>query len=58
MSQRAKPATKREMSQFHTDEYVDFLYRITPDNAHQFAKEQVKCARESGSDIRLVDHLG
>jgi hypothetical protein len=45
-SQRAKPATKREMSQFHTDEYVDFLYRITPDNAHQFAKEQVKCARE------------
>jgi histone deacetylase 1/2 len=34
------------MSQFHTDEYVDFLYRITPDNAHQFAKEQVKCARE------------
>jgi histone deacetylase 1/2 len=43
MFQRAKPATKREMSQFHTDEYVDFLYRITPDNAHQFAKEQVKC---------------
>lgn len=41
--QRAKPATKREMSQFHTDEYVDFLHRITPDNEHQFAKEQVKC---------------
>jgi acetoin utilization deacetylase AcuC-like enzyme len=41
--QRAKPATKREMTQFHTDEYVDFLYRITPDNAHQFGKEQVKC---------------
>ncbi|CAD6584257.1 MAG: histone deacetylase [Tremellales sp. Tagirdzhanova-0007] len=38
---RAKPATKREMSQFHTDEYVDFLHRITPDNAHQFAKEQI-----------------
>jgi histone deacetylase 1/2 len=31
------------MSQFHTDEYVDFLYRINPDNEHQFAKEQVKC---------------
>jgi histone deacetylase 1/2 len=42
-AQRAKPATKREMSQFHTDEYVDFLYRITPDNANQFAKEQTKC---------------
>jgi len=41
--QRAKPATKREMSQFHTDEYVDFLHRINPENAQQFAKEQVKC---------------
>jgi histone deacetylase 1/2 len=41
--QRAKPATKREMSQFHTDEYVDFLYRINPDNESQFNKEQGKC---------------
>jgi histone deacetylase 1/2 len=43
MRQRAKPATKREMSQFHTDEYVDFLHRINPENAHQFAREQVRC---------------
>ncbi|KAI5474993.1 hypothetical protein MNV49_002116 [Pseudohyphozyma bogoriensis] len=28
---RAKPATKKEMAQFHTDEYVDFLSRVTPD---------------------------
>jgi hypothetical protein len=42
-SQRAKPATKREMSQFHTDEYVDFLYRINPENASSYMKEQVKC---------------
>lgn len=41
--QRAKPATKREMSQFHTDEYVDFLHRINPDNAPSYAKEQVRC---------------
>jgi acetoin utilization deacetylase AcuC-like enzyme len=47
--QRAKPATKREMSQFHTDEYVDFLHRITPDNAHQFAKEQIKCESASSA---------
>lgn len=31
------------MSQFHTDEYVDFLHRINPENAQQFAREQVKC---------------
>ncbi|GAA5854473.1 hypothetical protein JCM9279_006619 [Rhodotorula babjevae] len=28
---RAKPATRKEMAQFHTDEYVDFLGRVTPD---------------------------
>lgn len=42
-SQRAKPATKREMSQFHTDEYVEFLNRVTPDNVDHFVREQAKC---------------
>jgi histone deacetylase 1/2 len=31
------------MSQFHTDEYVDFLYRINPENANGYAREQQKC---------------
>ncbi|KAK8843374.1 histone deacetylase RPD3 [Kwoniella newhampshirensis] len=52
---RAKPATKREMSQFHTDEYVDFLHRINPDNAAQFAKEQVKY--NVGDDCPIFDGL-
>jgi acetoin utilization deacetylase AcuC-like enzyme len=42
--QRAKPATKREMTQFHSDEYVDFLNRITPVNMNSYIKEQHKCA--------------
>ena len=41
--QRAKPATKREMTQFHSDEYVDFLSRITPSNMNSYIKEQHKC---------------
>lgn len=41
--QRAKPATKREMSQFHSDEYVEFLARITPENMQMFGREQGKC---------------
>ena len=41
--QRAKPATRKEMAQFHTDEYVDFLARITPDLMDNFAREQAKC---------------
>lgn len=52
---RAKPATKREMSQFHTDEYVDFLHRITPENANQYAKEQVKY--NVGDDCPIFDGL-
>lgn len=41
--QRAKPATKREMTQFHTDEYIDFLARITPTNMNSYVREQHKC---------------
>jgi hypothetical protein len=41
-SQRAKPATRHEMTQFHTDEYIDFLQKVTPDNMDNFAKEQGK----------------
>jgi histone deacetylase 1/2 len=28
------------MTQFHTDEYVDFLRKVTPDNMDQYPKEQ------------------
>ena len=44
VEQRAKPATRKEMAQFHTDEYVDFLSRITPDNMEAYGKEQAKCS--------------
>ncbi|KAI8379711.1 uncharacterized protein BYT42DRAFT_569724 [Radiomyces spectabilis] len=39
---RAKPANKWEMTQFHTDEYIDFLSRVTPENMDQYQKEQAK----------------
>ncbi|KAK9463849.1 uncharacterized protein V1516DRAFT_668861 [Lipomyces oligophaga] len=52
---RAKPATKQEMCQFHTDEYVDFLSRVTPDNMDLFAKEQVKF--NVGDDCPVFDGL-
>jgi acetoin utilization deacetylase AcuC-like enzyme len=43
-TQRAKPATKREMMLFHSDQYIDFLSRINPGNMQSFVKEQTKCA--------------
>ena len=53
--QRAKPATKHEMCQFHTDEYVDFLSKVTPDNMDQYAKEQGKY--NVGDDCPVFDGL-
>ncbi|ORX67540.1 hypothetical protein DL89DRAFT_269340 [Linderina pennispora] len=36
---RAAPATCQEMTQFHSDDYVDFLNRVTPENASSFQRE-------------------
>ncbi|EPS99119.1 hypothetical protein FOMPIDRAFT_1124910 [Fomitopsis schrenkii] len=52
---RAKPATKREMTQFHSDEYVEFLSRITPSNMGNYTKEQHKY--NVGDDCPVFDGL-
>ncbi|KAG0364601.1 histone deacetylase [Gamsiella multidivaricata] len=39
---RARPGSKKEMTAFHTDEYIDFLSRVSPDNMDAYAKEQMK----------------
>src|ERR1700709_1936854 len=43
------------MTQFHTDEYVDFLGKITPDNVESYAKEQGKF--NVGDDCPVFDGL-
>lgn len=43
------------MTQFHTDEYVDFLSKVTPDNMDNFAKEQGKY--NVGDDCPVFDGL-
>ena len=55
LSQRAKPATKMEMTQFHTDEYIDFLQKVTPDNMDAYQKEQGKY--NVGDDCPVIDGL-
>ncbi|KAJ9106196.1 histone deacetylase [Naganishia friedmannii] len=52
---RAKPATRREMTQFHTDDYVEFLHRINPENANNYAREQLKY--NVGDDSPIFDGL-
>ncbi|KAI2620433.1 hypothetical protein GGR54DRAFT_98366 [Hypoxylon sp. NC1633] len=52
---RAKPATRLEMTQFHTDDYIDFLQRVTPENMDMFQKEQGKY--NVGDDCPVFDGL-
>ena len=54
-TKRAKPATNFEMSQFHTDEYVEFLKKVTPDNMDQYHKEQGRF--NVGDDCPVFDGL-
>ncbi|KAL8760751.1 MAG: hypothetical protein Q9184_003077 [Pyrenodesmia sp. 2 TL-2023] len=52
---RAKPASNHEMTQFHTDEYVDFLKKVTPDNMDAYLKEQGRF--NVGDDCPVFDGL-
>ncbi|KAI4260393.1 MAG: hypothetical protein L6R42_004072 [Xanthoria sp. 1 TBL-2021] len=52
---RAKPASNHEMTQFHTDEYVDFLKKVTPDNMEYHTKEQGRF--NVGDDCPVFDGL-
>lgn len=53
--QRAKPAVFTEMTQFHTDEYIDFLQKVTPDNMDSYMREQSKY--NVGDDCPVFDGL-
>ena len=43
------------MTQFHTDEYIDFLNKVTPDNMDQYQKEQGRF--NVGDDCPVFDGL-
>ena len=43
------------MTQFHTDDYIDFLRKVTPDNMDQFQREQSKF--NVGEDCPAFDGL-
>jgi histone deacetylase 1/2 len=43
------------MTQFHNDDYIDFLYRVTPENMDHLRAEQTKY--NVGSDSPVFDGL-
>ena len=42
------------MTQFHSDEYVEFLSRITPVNMNSYIKEQHKCTYSHNFDFLII----
>lgn len=42
------------MTRFHTDEYIDFLYRVTPENMEQQQLQQLRCEYWDSSLQRLI----
>ena len=41
--QRPHKAYPVELAQFHSEDYFEFLHRITPDTQHLFAGEMARC---------------
>lgn len=43
-AQRPHHASQEEMTEFHADDYVDYLRRITPDNTQEYVNLMQRCA--------------
>lgn len=55
---RPRLATPNEFRNFHANDYVDFLQRVTPNNSHEFSKQLTKFnVGRSGGDCPLFDGL-
>jgi len=52
---RPHPANEAEMSKFHSDDYVEFLKRITPDNMHEYSRQLQRF--NVGEDCPVFDGL-
>ncbi|KAJ3331724.1 histone deacetylase [Blyttiomyces sp. JEL0837] len=52
---RPTPATFSEMTKFHSDDYIDFLQRVSPDSIDEVAKHQHKY--NVGEDCPVFDGL-
>ena len=54
-TQRPQPATERDMTKFHADDYVQFLKMITPQNMHDNIKQLQRF--NVGEDCPVFDGL-
>eukprot|EP00636_Phaeomonas_parva_P003338 CAMPEP_0118857862 /NCGR_PEP_ID=MMETSP1163-20130328/4782_1 /TAXON_ID=124430 /ORGANISM="Phaeomonas parva, Strain CCMP2877" /LENGTH=478 /DNA_ID=CAMNT_0006791231 /DNA_START=484 /DNA_END=1920 /DNA_ORIENTATION=+ len=54
---RPHPATAQEMTRFHSDDYIDFLSRVTPDNLKTFQSQMQKFNIGAFTDCPVFDGL-
>jgi histone deacetylase 1/2 len=54
---RPHPASAGEMTQFHSEDYVNFLTKITPDNLRQYAASMVRFNAGDSTDCPVFDGL-
>jgi len=55
---RPRAALNSELGNFHATDYVDFLSRVTPDNAHEHARSLARYnVGKTGGDCPLFDGL-
>ena len=52
---KPKPSTDFQIQQFHSEDYVDFLKRITPDNMKQYANQMQKFNMGENTDCPIFD---
>ncbi|KAJ3341185.1 Histone deacetylase 2 [Entophlyctis luteolus] len=52
---RPEPATHWDMTKFHSDDYIDFLRRVTPENISEFKNDQTKF--NVGEDCPVFDGM-
>ena len=48
--QRPKRSTPFDMTSFHTDEYIDFLQRVSPESVDELTGKGTRCRRLLGND--------
>ncbi|KAJ8097013.1 hypothetical protein POJ06DRAFT_37873 [Lipomyces tetrasporus] len=52
---KTRPATEEEILQFHSEDYIDFLQRVTPENKNEF--ESVWSKFNIGDDCPIFDGI-
>lgn len=55
LTQRPKRATKEDMTKFHTDEYIDFLSRVSPETVQELTGDGTRFL--IGEDCPAFDGL-